>query len=138
MVELPAIVLEVQKDVGTTSMKRSIEYCLQISEQYSYEVYFILLCTDQISRSVKERLSANSDNLYRQQLHNVFWAKTCLFILKATISSDSEDAEQDLDPLAVLTLYIAANNEERLKLKDVANSTIQLLSTMFESAGSEM
>ncbi|KAI8884056.1 hypothetical protein K501DRAFT_272125 [Backusella circina FSU 941] len=137
-VELPAIVLEVQKDVGTTSMKRSIEYCLQVSEQYSYEVYFILLCTDQISRSVKERLSANLDNLYRQQLHSVFWAKPCLFILKATISSDSEDAEQDLDPLAVLTLYIASNNEERLKLKDVANSTIQLLSTMFESAGSEM
>lgn len=119
-------------------MKRSIEYCLQVSEQYTYEVYFILLCTDQISRSVKERLSANLDNLYRQQLHSVFWAKNCLFILKATINSDSEDAEQNLDPLAVLTLYIASNNEERLKLKDVANSTIQLLRTVFESAGSEI
>lgn len=102
MVDLPAIVLEVQKDVGATSMKRSLEYCLQISEQYSYEVYFILLCTDQISRSIKERLSANLDNLYRQQLHSDFWAKTCLFILKATISSDSEDAEQDLDLLQYL------------------------------------
>jgi hypothetical protein len=138
VVELPAIVLEVQKDVGATSMKRSIEYCLEVSEQYTYEVYFILLCTDQISRSVKERLSANLDNLYRQQLHSVFWAKNCLFILKATINSDSEDAEQNLDPLAVLTLYIASNNEERLKLKDVANSTIQLLRTVFESAGSEI
>ncbi|KAI8051066.1 uncharacterized protein B0P05DRAFT_600535 [Gilbertella persicaria] len=137
-VELPAIVLEAQKDVGTTSMKRSIEYCLQVSEKYSYEVYFILLCTDQISRSVKERLLANLDNLYRQQLHSVYWAKTCQFILKATINSDNEDAEQNLNLLAALTLYIASNNEERSKLKDVADSTIQLLSTMFEPVGSEI
>lgn len=104
--------------------------CKYPSNTATKYILFFYVCTDQVSRSVKERLSANLDNLYRQQLHSVFWAKTCLFILKATISSDSEDAEQDLDPLAVLTLYIASNNEDRLKLKDVANSTIQLLSTL--------
>jgi hypothetical protein len=73
-----------------------------------------------------------------QQLDSVFWAKNCLFILKATINSNSKDAEQDLDPLAVLTLYIVSNNEERLKVKDVANPTIQLLRTVFKFAGSEI
>lgn len=56
--------LEVQKYVGVISMKKSIEYCLKVSEKYNYEVYFILLCTGQISQSVKKRLSANLDNPY--------------------------------------------------------------------------
>lgn len=128
--ELPAIVLEVQNNIETTSIKRSIEYCLQVAEKYNCEVYFILLCAGQISPSVKMKLSASFDNPYWWHPYSAFWAKKCIFVPKVAINSDS-DADQSLDPLAALALYISSNDEERLKLKDVANSTIQLLRTIF-------
>lgn len=81
------------------------------------------------------KLSANYDNHYWQQPHSAFWAKKCIFVPKVAINSDS-DADQNLDPLAVLVLYISSNDKERLKLKDVANSTIQLLQTVSEKARS--
>jgi hypothetical protein len=58
VVELSTIVLKVQKNVRATSTKQSIEYFLEVSEQYNYEVYSILLCTGEISQSVKKKLSA--------------------------------------------------------------------------------
>jgi hypothetical protein len=129
--ELPAIVLEVQNNNEITSIKHSIEYCLQVAEKYGCEVYFILLCTGQISPSVRMKLSAIVDNPYWWQPRSAFWAKKCIFVPKVAINSDS-DVDQSLDPLAALTLYISSNDEERLKLKDVANSTIQLLQTVSE------
>lgn len=81
------------------------------------------------------KLSANYDNHYWQQPHSAFWAKKYIFVPKVAINSDS-DADQNLDPLAVLVLYISSNDKERLKLKDVANSTIQLLQTVSEKARS--
>ncbi|CAO3702203.1 unnamed protein product [Rhizopus stolonifer] len=132
------IVLRVDKDVRATSMKQSVDDCLQVSDQHYCEMYLIILCTGQISQVLKNELIANLDNSYRQKSRYVFWAKDCLFVSKVTINNDSEDAEPDLDPLAALTLYIASNNEERLELKNVANSTIQLLYTVLESSGSEV
>jgi hypothetical protein len=38
VVEFPVIALEAQKDVGATSIKQHIEYCLQGSEQYNYKI----------------------------------------------------------------------------------------------------
>lgn len=58
-----------------------------------------------------------------------------IFVPKVAINNDS-DVDQSLDPLAALTLYISSNDEERLKLKDVANSTIQLLQTVSEKSRS--
>lgn len=135
--ELPVIVLEVQNNNEITSIKRSIEYCLQVAEKYDCEVYFILLCTGQISPSVKMKLSAMVNNPYWWQPRSAFWAKKCIFVPKVAINSDS-DVDQSLDPLAALSLYISSNDEERLKLKDVANSTIQLLQTVSEKPRSTL
>ena len=112
-----------KNNIETTSIKRSIAYCLQVAEKYNCEVYFILLCNGQISPPVKIKLSVNFDNPYWWQPHSAFWAKKCIFVPKVAINSDN-DADQSLDPLGVLALYISSNDEERLKLKDVANSTI--------------
>ncbi|KAG2228307.1 hypothetical protein INT45_011099 [Circinella minor] len=108
---------------------------LQVAEKYDCEVYFILLCTGQISPSIKMKLLAIVDNLYWWQPHSAFWAKKCIFVPKVALNSDS-DVDQSLDPLAALTLYISSTDEERLKLKDVANSTIQLLQTVSEKSRS--
>ncbi|KAI7894977.1 uncharacterized protein EV154DRAFT_477755 [Mucor mucedo] len=69
--ELPAIVLEVQNNIEITS----IENCLQVAEKDD----FILLCTDQISPSIKIKLLAIVNNPYWWQPHSAFKPRNVYF-----------------------------------------------------------
>lgn len=137
-VESFAIVLGIEMNVTGESMKRSIDFCLQVNQRFNIEPIFVLLCTDKISLSVKNLLSTNLENPHWQQLRNSFWAERCLFIFKNSIENNSIKDEQYFDPLVALTWYLASDSrEQNWKLKNKTDPTIQLLNTISESIGSE-
>lgn len=54
-----AIILGIDMNVTRESMKRSIEFCLQVNQRFNIDPILVLLCTDKISLSVKNILSTN-------------------------------------------------------------------------------
>lgn len=137
-VESFAIILGIERDVTEESMKRSIDFCLQVNQIYNIEPILALLCTDKISLSVKNLLSTNLENPQWQQLRDIFWAEKCFFIFKNPTENNFVEDEQYFDPLVALTWYLASNSKEQnWKLRNKTDPTIQLLNTISESIGSE-
>lgn len=127
-----AIILGIEMNVNRESMKRSIEFCLQVNQKFNIDPILVLLCTDKISLSVKNILSINLENPQWQQLRNIFWAEKCLFIFKNSIENNSVEKEQYFDPLVALTWYLASNSKEmNWELRKRTDSTIQLFEHCF-------
>jgi hypothetical protein len=121
--------LAIQANVTKESLKRSIEQCLQVSEQYGTQPYFVLLCIDKISSSVKSLLSPSLLNPRWQQLHNIIWAEACLIILKDTIEFGDDQIAQRIDPMVALTWYLSEKGKKQ-KFDSIDDPTIQLLNAI--------
>jgi hypothetical protein len=122
-----AIILEIQANVTDISMRRSIEKCLHVYDRFGIEPYLVLLCTDTVSLSVKSLLSPTLQNPYWLTLGFTIWAKECLIISKDAIDFNNSKTDQHLDPLVVLATYFSDDEEQKHKLKNIDDPTIQLL-----------
>lgn len=67
-----AIILGIEMNVTRETMKRSIEFCLQVNQRFNIDPVLVLLCADTISMPVKNLLSTNLEHPQRQQPHNIF------------------------------------------------------------------
>lgn len=122
-----AMLLEIQPNVTKISLKRSIEKCLEIQNHIDVQPFLVLLCTDKIPMSVKSILSPDLQNPHWQTLNSTVWAEKCLVISKYVISFSEDEASQHLDPLVVLALYFSDDEEQKLKLLNIGDSTMQLI-----------
>jgi hypothetical protein len=124
-----AIVLEIQTEVTKISMKRSIEKCLQLYNQFKVQPCLVILCIGTISLS-ESFLSPTSQNTCWKTMDCTAWAEKCLIISKDAIDLSDNEINQHLDPLVVLSVYFSNDEIQKQKLQDIGDSTIQLLHTI--------
>jgi hypothetical protein len=66
-------------------------------------------------------------NHHWQTLNSTVWAEKCLVISKDGINFSEDEANQHLDPLVVLASYFSDDEEQKLKLRNIGDPTMQLI-----------
>ncbi|KAI8647803.1 hypothetical protein BD408DRAFT_407834 [Parasitella parasitica] len=64
-------------------------------------------------------------NSHWQILDSSVWAKKCLVISKDGINFSKDEANKHLDSLVVFALYFSEDEEQKLKLRNIGDPTMQ-------------
>ncbi|CAO3642218.1 unnamed protein product [Mucor hiemalis] len=124
-----AILLEIQSTVTKLSFKRSIEKCLEVSDQYDIEPTFVVLA-DETFPSVTEMLSLHSEKSGWKTLNSTVWAKECVVFSKDAINFSENEAGK-YDPLIAFTFYFFGGVAERQTLRPLGNPMITLTDEIY-------
>ncbi|RCH84717.1 hypothetical protein CU098_009395, partial [Rhizopus stolonifer] len=95
-----AILLEIQPNITKVSLKRSIEKCLEVQ-----------------------------NHIWMLNFFSLFFV-LARFHCQEGISFSEDESNQNLDPLIILALYFSDNEEQKMKLRNIGDSTMQLLHTL--------
>jgi hypothetical protein len=69
-------------------------------------------------------LSPDPQNTHRYILDSTVWAKKCLVIDREGISFSEDESNQNLDPLIALALYFSDDEDHKMKLRNIGDSTM--------------
>jgi hypothetical protein len=100
----PPIVIEFQRTVDKTFMKRAIGYCLQASKRFGADPTILIVCIESVEDSVKGILR-KCDNLPCYTVSCDLWADQCYVIDKNSIQ-DHITKDSELDPFVAFGLFL--------------------------------
>ncbi|KAG2205765.1 hypothetical protein INT47_003948 [Mucor saturninus] len=116
------LIVEFQKTVDKKFIKRAMSYCLQASIRYDIDPVILIVCTDAIIESLKEKLQKSKRLPCCVTIPCDFWAAECLILSRDTIKGYI-NVEESLHPLVAFGMFLTyqASTPTLLPRKELKN-----------------
>ncbi|KAI7865307.1 uncharacterized protein EV154DRAFT_546544 [Mucor mucedo] len=123
-VDLPPVLVEIQRDINHHFVDRLVGYALHVEKEYKIKPSILVFGIGKTCNNIKSKFNATQHN-FAKQLVCDHWAEKCLIIDCDTIGEDNK--ELPLLPLLAIGIFLCFQKASLMSIEYKDDTTLQML-----------